>query len=299
MAHSHPHTKSERGKRALWWALLITTLFAIIQLIGGWLARSLALLADAAHMTTDVAALSLSLFALWIAKRPPSPRMTFGFYRAEILGAMISGMGLWVICFFLIYEAVRRLLSPHPVEGELVFIIACITLVFNCINIALLHRSRGENLNIRAAYLHILSDLLGNLGVLIAGGLIWLTQWNWIDPIITFLMTLLILFSSGRMLKEALEILMEATPRGLDVQEIAKALEKIEGVQEVHDLHLWTVSSGRIALSVHLVGAEEHSLLQKSRDLLMNQFKIEHTTIQVEPPDEFHRSSCYDCLQLD
>jgi cobalt-zinc-cadmium efflux system protein len=297
MGHEHGHGLDEvrsKGTRSIFIALCITLVFVLTQVVGGLISGSLALLADAAHMATDAISYVVALFAFWIAKRPASLRMSFGYYRAEILGAALSCLMLWAICGFLIYEAIRRMFAPPEVKGGLVFIIACITLVFNLITMAILYRSSKESLNVKAAFLHALSDLLGNFGVLLAGGLIYLTGWYIVDPILTILFTALILFSSWRMLTEATEILMQASPRQIDPMEVQEALIGLPGVQEVHDLHIWTVSSSRFAMSAHLVSPDPVATLQEAVGLVKKKFNISHCTLQVEKPEEFQRDLCYD-----
>lgn len=300
--HNHDHTNHSqcgdvrtRSTRVLKIGLGLILLFMLVQLIGGWLANSLALMADAAHMATDAASFALSLFAFWIAKRPASARMSYGFYRAEILGAVASGLMLWAISGVLIYAAILRILSPKEVEGGLVFIIALVTLLINLLMMRMLHDTQKENLNVKAAYLHVLSDLLGSLGVLIAGALIWFTGWNIIDPIFTILFTGLIVVSSWRMMREGLEILMEASPRRIDPNEVERALRSIPVVEDLHDLHIWTVSSGMLALSVHLISRQTERALDLAHEELKRRFQISHTTIQVEHPDTFQKEYCYDC----
>ncbi len=298
MGHGHDHSRA-KGVKAVTIALVITFVFALTQLIGGWIANSLALMADAAHMATDCASFGLTLFAFWIAARPATPRMSFGYYRAEILGALLSATALWVICAFLIYEAVGRILNPPPVEGGIVFIIACITLLFNLITMRILHGPQQDSLNVKAAYIHVLSDLLGNIGVILAGGIIWLTHWYLADPILTIAFTILILFSSGRMMWEAIEILMQASPRKIDPQAVSDLLLSLPTITQVHDLHLWTVTSGRIALSAHLVSTTPDAALDQAHQALKTQFHIEHQTLQVEHPDTFAAKYCADCQLVD
>ncbi len=297
--HHHSHLSNtemrKKGTRAVLIALVITLVFAATQLIGGFIANSLALMADALHMATDAASFCLTLFAFWVAKRPASPRMSFGYYRAEILGALISGAALWIICGFLIYEAVERIAHPPPVEGGIVFIIALITLIMNLVTMKILHGSSKDSLNVRAAYIHVLSDLLGNIGVIIAGAIIYLTGWYLADPILTIAFTALIIFSSGKMLWEAIEILMEAAPRSIKPREVILALTELPHIEEVHDLHVWTVSSGRIALSAHLVSYDPQASLEEAHKILDERFHIVHTTLQVEHPDRFETQYCFDC----
>jgi cobalt-zinc-cadmium efflux system protein len=302
--HNHDHARGmlsaldeahRRGMRAIQIALIITLCFMVIQFIGGLFARSLALIADAAHMLTDAASFLLSLFAFWIAKRPPSVRMSYGYYRAEIIGALASALALWVICAFLIYEAIRRFAHPAAVRGGLIFIIALVTLVMNLVTMGVLHRSQGESLNVRAAYLHVLGDLLGNIGVIIAGAIIFFTGWVIADPILTILFTLLILYSTLHVIKEGVEILMEAAPRGIDPMAVQQTLKELDSIEDVHDLHIWTVASGRYALSAHLISTKADVALNQAHEALAQKYGIEHMTLQVEHPEQFESKYCFDC----
>ncbi len=284
-----------RGTRAIKFALIVTLAFMAIQLIGGIIANSLALLADAVHMGTDAAAFVLSLFAFWMSRRPATSKMSYGYYRAEILGALLSSAALWVVSVFLIYEAIRRMAAPPEVRGGLVFIIALITLVMNLITMRILHGTQKESLNVRAAYLHVISDLLGNIGVLIAGAIIYFTGWYIADPILTILFMGLILWSTTKMVWEAVEILMEASPRKIDPDAVRQSLEALPTVVGVHDLHIWTVSSGRLAMSVHLLSRDEKRVLSEAHHMIADEYKISHMTIQIEDPDHFEKGYCYDC----
>jgi len=280
----HHHHAEGTGGRALTFALFITLTFMIIELLGGWIAHSLALITDAVHMATDVGSLLLALFVVWIAKKPPNRRLTYGYYRAEILGALISGLALWAICGFIIFEAVRRAMQPETVNGPMVVIISLVAISLNLLTMRVLHGSHKESLNLRAAYLHVVSDLLGNLGTLIAGVVVWTTGWNPADPILSIFIAILIVISAWRMIREAIEILMQASPRGLDLEEIERSLLSIEGVSEVHDLHAWTLATGRIALSVHLVG--QGDLLETVQELLHEKHHIDYHTIQIETTNQ-------------
>lgn len=293
--HGHDHEgHGHGGARALSIALVITIVFIFVQLIGGWFANSIALMADAAHMTVDAGSILLSLFALWITQRPVSGKMSYGYYRAEILGALISGLVLWMVSLFLIYEAIMRLFSPPAVRGETMFFIALATLCMNLLTMRILHGSQKDNLNIRAAYYHVLSDLLGSIGTLLAGLIIWLTGWRLADPILTLLFTALIFYSSWKLISEAVEILMEASPRKIDPEEVKKTLLSIPSVEEVHDLHIWTIGSGRLAMSVHLISREGDRVLPIAHQFLLDKHKIQHMTIQIEHPGSFQSKFCYD-----
>ncbi len=287
--HDHGHIKALHG--ALW----IAVVFMLVEVIGGWMANSLALISDALHMFTDVGALLLGLIVSKIAHRPSTPSMSYGFQRAEILGALVSAVSLWALCGVLSYEAIHRFFKPQAVEGQLVFWVATAGLLANLVMLKLLHPTRGQNLNVRAAYLHVLGDLLGSVGVIISGLILWIFGWNLIDPLITILFTLFILRGSGRVIRESISILMEATPEGIDPAAVKRELAAIEGVQEVHDLHIWSASIHRVALSVHLVADRPAEVLKTARESLEKTFNILHVTIQVEDSKDFESRYCYDC----
>ena len=290
----HGHGKHVHGK-ALNTALVIAFIFMIIEVIGGIAANSLALISDALHMFTDVGALVLSLVVLKIAHLPSTPKMSYGYHRAEILGALASALSLWALCGVLIYEAITRLIAPEEVKGPIVFVIASFGLIANLMMMRSLHASQGDNLNIRAAYLHVIGDLLGSVGVIIGGAVLWITGWNPIDPIITILFSLCIVYGSGKIIKQSISILMESTPDGFDPVEIQKDLCSIPGVKEVHDLHIWAVSAKKVALSAHLVAEHPHAALNEAHRLIEKKYHISHMTIQVEDPKHFEPKFCYDC----
>lgn len=275
--------------------MMVTCAFMVIEAVGGFWANSLALLSDAGHMLTDVGALLLSLFALWIARRPKTALMSFGYHRAEILGALASGLMIWLISGVLVFEAIMRLQHPEEVQGKIVFLIATIGLGANLVSMAMLHSERKENINVRAAYLHMLADSLGSVGAIIAGLVLWLTDWKPIDPIITIFFAVLMLYSSWSLVKEAVGILMESTPTGVDPHQVKEDLQAMPNVREVHDLHIWSVTTGRLALSVHIIAEKQEEILNAANELLKSRYGIVHTTIQVEHPDRFASERCYDC----
>lgn len=299
MAHNHSGCSHEHGKhvhkKALNSALIIAFIFMIVEVIGGIAANSLALISDAMHMFTDVGALVLSLIVLKIAHLPSTPKMSYGYHRAEILGALASALSLWALCGVLIYEAIHRLIAPPDVKGPIVFIIATIGLIANLFMMRTLHSHQGDNLNIRAAYLHIIGDILGSVGVIIAGALIWITGWNPIDPIISILFSLGIIYGSSKIIKQTVSVLMESTPEGIDPNTIEKDLKSIPGVREVHDLHVWSVSAKKVALSAHLIAEDTHAALNEAHRRIEENYKISHMTIQVEDPLHFEPKYCYDC----
>lgn len=306
--HSHLHNNDKNGYHdskgdihkaggtALGRALIAILFFMVVEFIGGFLANSLALMSDAAHMLTDSMALTLSLLAFWIAQRPSTSQMSFGYHRAEILGALISGLLIWFLTAILVYEAILRFKSPPEVKGGLVFVIATMGLIVNLIAAWILRSVHSGSLNLKAAYLHVLGDLLGSLGAIVAGLVIWLTAWTLIDPLVTLLIAGLLLYGSWKIVTQAVGVLMESTPRDIDPNEVRQLLEEVESVQEVHDLHIWSVSSGFLALSVHLVSTNQEDALAKANQALDKRYGIHHTTIQVEHPEKFQSDRCYDCI---
>jgi cobalt-zinc-cadmium efflux system protein len=267
------------------WVLGITAGFMAVEVVGGILSNSLALLADAGHMFTDVGALTLSLVAMRLAQRPPSPTKTYGYVRLEILAALVNGAALLFISGLILKEAWERVNSPPEVDGPLMMAVAVMGLGVNVAGAALLHRHVGESLNVRGAYLHVLGDLLGSVGTILAGVLILTLGWMMADPVISVLIALLILFGAWRLVREATDVLLEAAPRGLDVEQLVEDLRAIDGLEELHDIHVWTLTSGFIAMSGHGVIDD----LSMHRDILdqinekLNARGISHVTFQLEP----------------
>ena len=275
--------------------LALVLLYLVAEVIGGWWANSLALLADAGHMLSDAAALGLALFALWIAQRPADPRRTFGYYRAEILGALANGATLIAIAVYIFIEAFRRLAEPPEVMGGLMMGVACGGLAVNAIGLWILNSGKHGSLNVRAAWLHVLGDTLGSVGAIVAGILMWAFQWYWADPVASVLIGALVLYSAWALVKESVAVLMESTPQHLDVDQIRDGIMAIDGVLVVHDLHIWTITSGLNSLSAHVVvrdGADHAAVLRDVREALHEQFGIDHLTIQIEPAGFEERSIC-------
>jgi len=291
--HHHHHAPS--SEQALLAAILITLGFMIVELLGGWFSNSLALLSDGAHMLTDAGGLLLSYFALWMAKRPKTHQFSYGYHRAEVLGALASGLTIWIVAGFLVYEAIHRMSSPPEVRGPLVVLVATVGLVANLMSMRMLHGAKEHSLNLKGAYLHIFADMLGSICAIISGVVIWWKGWYPIDPILSLLFAGLILISSWELIRESVEILMEFAPAHIDARKVFQALQNLPNISEVHDLHVWTVNSNRAALSVHLVSSMPEQSLESARKLLKETFGIHHSTIQVEHPDKFHREDCYDC----
>ncbi len=273
-------------RRALWLALLLTAGFAIVEGVGGWLAGSLALLSDAGHMVTDVAALGMALFANAIGRRPPSLRASYGYGRAEVLAAFVNAIVLLGVVAAIVIEAVRRLLEPTPVAGTVVLGIAIAGLAVNIACAWLLSGNSGS-INARGAMLHVLGDLLGSLAAIIAGGVIMATGWMPIDPILSIVVALLILRSTLALLKQSTGVLMEGVPGHLDYNAIGQALARLPGVTGVHDLHVWNMTAERPALSAHIAladGTAWPQTLARAQRMLAQEFGIEHVTLQPDWP---------------
>jgi cobalt-zinc-cadmium efflux system protein len=269
-------------------ALGLTLVYMIAEAVGGWLTNSLALIADAGHMLTDVAAMSLTLAAIWFASRPATAKKTFGYYRLEILAAFVNGIALVLLSILVIWEAVERWNSPPAIDGVRLGIIAFGGLIVNIISAKLLHGNHEHDLNIRGAWLHVMGDLLGSIAALTAGILIWAKGWLWADPVTSILISLIIIFSSWRLISASVNVLLEGTPAHIDLSAVETTILETKGVDGVHDLHVWTISSGIDSLSAHIshVDTIEHSeLLVRVRDRLHQQFGIDHLTIQMETMD--------------
>ena len=271
------------------WALRIavglTGTFFIIELVGGWLTNSLALVSDAAHMFTDVAALSLSLFALWVASRPPSESKTFGYHRAEILAALVNGLALCLVVVWIVHEAYERLRMPEPVHSGAMMLVATGGLLINVVCAWLLAPRSETSLNLRAAFLHVLADLLGSLGAIAAGAIMFVTGWFAADAVAAAFIAILVLVSAWSLIREALDILMEAVPQHIDFQRLREELERVPGTDRVHDLHAWTLTTGQYALSAHAVidgSIDGERILEQMRQLLETRFDVRHVTIQLE-----------------
>lgn len=296
--HGQHNHRSARSKKSLAITLGLAAIYMLAELAGGLLTNSLALLADAGHMFSDVAALTLSLLALWIAERPPTSQRTYGYYRAEILAALSNGAMLVVIAIFILIEAYKRLHAPPEVQGSLMLGIAVGGLVINLVGLWILHSAKSDNLNVRGAWLHVMSDALGSLGAIMAGGLIWALHWYWADTVISILIAGLVIHAAWALLQESVAILMEGTPRGVDVDAVRDAMVDVAGVMAVHDLHMWTITSGLDALSAHVIVENNRpyqTLLKEMHDILHHRFGIDHTTIQIEPEDfEERQMACWD-----
>ncbi|WP_374723419.1 cation diffusion facilitator family transporter [Calidifontibacillus erzurumensis] len=292
--HGHDHHSSREGNRkGLTIALIITTGIMLLEFFGGLLTNSLALLSDSGHMLSDASSLALSLVAMWFAAKPASPSKTYGFYRFEILAALFNGITLFLIAGFIIYEAYGRFLSPPAVASGSMMLIAFIGLFANLMSMwALMKKGDIEgNVNLRSAYLHILGDALGSVGAILAGLSMYFFEWYIADPIISVVVALLILKSAWGVITHTIHILMEGTPTTINHQEVKKVLEEIPGVINIHDLHIWTITSGLNSLSCHIL-IEDHQdsqfVLQEAIIKIETIFHIKHATIQVEKSNLRH-----------
>ncbi len=275
------------NQRRLLVALSITGLMTIVELAGGLISNSLALIGDAGHMFTDTLALGLSLFALNLAKRPASQTKTYGYYRAEILAALVNGTILVLVSGYIFYEAYHRFVEPPEVRGGLMLIVAAIGLAANVVGISVLRSAGSRNLNVKGAFLHMWSDTLSSVGVIAAGAIILLTGRTIADPIISIIIGLLILRGAGGLVWESINILLEAVPKNLDVSRINDAVRKIKGVRDIHDVHLWAITSGMYAMSCHLLIEDQMvsnctQIVEEVNKTLSQEFGISHSTVQLE-----------------
>ena len=302
-AHPHAHGSAPRGSafdhgaqvhqrgddgpdvsRALKLALIITSIFLVAEVVGGVVSNSLTLLADAGHMLTDVGALAFSLFVAWLSRQPATPRRTYGYLRWEILAAFLNGAALLAVSAAIVWEAIARFRHPEPVQTGIMLVVAALGLVVNGFAAKLLHGGAGHSLNMRGAYLHVLSDLLGSVAALVAALLLRYFGWTIADPIASILMTVLIVRGSWSLVRESVDILLESTPAHIDVLEVRQALEAVADVESVHDLHVWTLTSGVVAMSAHAMVREagHHQRVLETMTAEAGRLGIHHTTIQLE-----------------
>jgi cobalt-zinc-cadmium efflux system protein len=295
---SHTHLRVSQGhdiKRRLTWALLITIGIFALEIVGGIFSNSLALKSDAGHLFGDVLALGLSLFAARVSMLPPTSKRTYGYHRSEVLAAVINGVTLFILAAYIFYAAYQRLLNPQAVRSTLMLVVAIIGLIANLIVLARLHRVAGENLNVRAAFLHVIGDMLGSVAV-VAGGLVMLTTGNYmVDPIISFFVAAIILLGAVDVLREGANVLLEGVPRSVNYDELKESVENVDGVISVHDLHIWTISSANLALSAHVTVSnqsmhESKRILTDISEILRKRYQIHHATLQLE---------CDCCIGLD
>lgn len=291
MAHSHSHGDHNhnhgRGadRRALTITFVLTAAFTVAEVVGGLITGSLALLADAGHMLSDALSLGVALFAVWLAGTPSTPSRSFGYKRAEILAALFNGATLVAISIWILIEAYHRFREPPEILGGWMLAVATLGLVVNVVGAMILSRSGGESLNLQGALRHVVADILGSVGAIAAALVILTTGWYYADPIISALIGLLVLGSSWKLLRDSTNVLLEGTPRGIDADEVGRSMAASAGVEEVHDLHIWTITSGFPALAAHvLVGRDEncHARRRDLEELLAREYGIEHTTLQVD-----------------
>jgi cobalt-zinc-cadmium efflux system protein len=284
VAHAHDHGRVE-SRRALAAALALTASYTAVEVVGGVLAGSLALLADAVHMLSDNVALAVALGAAWLASKPATSERTYGFKRAEVLAALANGVTLVALAIWIFVEAAMRLRDPAEVLGGWMLAIALVGMAVNVGAGVILSRARRHSLNVEAAFRHVFADLLGSIGVAIAAVAILVTDWVEADPLVSILIALLVLASAWSILRDSTEILLESTPRGIDADALGRRLAAAPGVVEVHDLHVWTITSGFPALSAHVLvrpGEDCHGRRRELERLLHDEFGIEHTTLQVD-----------------
>ncbi len=292
---AHSHRRPSDSSRRLSLVLALTTSYMIAETVGGWWTGSLALLADAGHMLTDVAALALALVALWFGSRPATPSKTFGYYRLEILAALINGVALIVISLLIFYEAYQRWYSPPPVRSKVMIAVATGGFLVNLVCAWILYGRHEIDLNIRGAWLHVIGDALGSVAAMVAGALMSVYGWYAADPLFSVLIGLLIVWSSWSLIRESTNVLLEGTPAHINLAAVENAILQTHGVEDVHDLHVWTITSGREALSAHVIHSHtvaQPQLLTELRSKLRDRFGVDHLTIQMETPqfddDTFH-----------
>ena len=282
-AHDHHHHHAVSTRR-LGWALAVTTALLVAEVVGGLLSNSVALLADAGHMLTDAGALGLSLVVARVSRRPATPQRTYGHLRWEILAAFLNGATLLLLSAWILVESVARLRAPEPIGGALMLGVAVAGLVANGISAWLLHGHQGDSLNLRGAYLHVLSDLLGSVTVILAALAVQWWGWAAADPLASIAVTLLIMRGAWRLVREAVDVLLEHAPAHIDAEALRAAMAEVRGVGAVHDLHVWTLTSGVVAMSAHAIAPDiqEHPRVLADLHEAAARFGIQHTTIQLE-----------------
>jgi cobalt-zinc-cadmium efflux system protein len=286
----HHHSKTPNNKQGLVIAIFITAIIMLLEFFGGLATNSLALLSDAGHMLSDVSSLVFSLLAMWLAVKPPTATKHFGFHRVEILAALFNGVTLFVIAGLILFEAYKRLLVPQPVSSISMMAIAAVGMVANMLSAWALVRQGNikDNINMRSAYLHIIGDALGSLGAIVAGLLMYFGNWYIADPIISAVVAVVILKGAFGVIRQAVHILMEGAPQTIDTAKVKLTLETIDGVVGIHDLRIWTITSGVYSLNCHLLidnSADYQTILQNATSQLQDGFKINYSTLQLEPQD--------------
>jgi cobalt-zinc-cadmium efflux system protein len=299
--HSHSEHCGHATTGILTKALIVTAAFMVVEIVVGLYANSLALLADSAHMATDVASLAISLMVSWVALKVRTPKMSFGYHRAEVLGGIFSGMMVWVLGGVLIYESYERFFEPRQVQAVWVIAVSSLGLLVNLYGMRLLHGAQEKHLHVRGAYLHLLGDLLGSVGAILSGVLIYWTGLVWFDSLISVLFALLVLASATRLIWESSGILMQATPNEVDTQKLSEELERLPGLLGVHDLHVWAMTPGRLNASAHLVCKKDVDLRRATeirslaQEVLHKHYEIHHTTFQLEFEGQNTDQPCGNC----
>jgi cobalt-zinc-cadmium efflux system protein len=299
MNPAHPHSPHElrflHSRRRLLLTFITQLIFFGVELAGGLLTNSLALIADAGHMLSDVAALGLSLLALVYAQKPHTAKKTYGYHRLEILAALVNGLILWGMAAYILFDAYGRFYHAPKIPSVPLMIIAGLGLLVNLLGVVILYPTKDRSINLKSAFLHLLADSLGSVAAIGAGLAIYFQGWYWFDPLAASVIALLIILGSWQLVGEAADILMEATPKHIDFHEVAQALEKHPGVEEIHDLHIWSISSGIFSLSVHVVLSDSRDrdcLTGELEELLAQRFGLEHVTIQLEGPGYLNPRIC-------
>jgi len=285
MSAGHDHGAAGASERNLWIVLGLTTAFMVAEIVGGLLTGSLALISDAAHMFTDAAALAIALAAIRIGRRAADHKRTFGYYRFEILAAAFNAVVLFLVAGYILYEAYQRFRSPPEIHSAGMLVIASIGLVVNFIGMRLLRGGAESSLNVKGAYLEVWADMLGSVGVIVAAVVIYFTGWAWVDAAVAAAIGLWVLPRTWKLLRESMNILLEGVPLDVNLDEIEQALLAVPGVGEIHDLHIWALSSGKNSLTVHAVlaaGGDEQTVLRQATELLASRFSIRHVTVQIE-----------------
>ena len=287
MGHDHDHgLGSIRHEKPLWWALALTTGFLAVEILGAWLTNSLALLSDAAHMATDALALGVALVAVRLSRRPPDAKRTFGYARLEAIGALINGGMLFIVAAFILWEAVGRFRHPPELATPGIFVIAAVGLVVNLLAMRLLKAGSEESLNMKGAYLEVWSDMLGSVAVMLGAAIIWFTGWRVIDPILAVLIGLWVLPRTVSLVREAVHVLLEGVPKGMDLAAVRDAMQATPGVDSIHDLHVWSLSSQQPAMAAHVVVDRDDVGLSAVRvalsTMLADRFDLHHVTLQME-----------------
>ena len=284
--HPHPETHIRLLGKAVW----LTAIFFVVEIVGGFLSNSLALLSDAGHMLSDILALSISLYAAYVSRKAPTAQKSYGYYRTEVLAALFNGVILAVVIGLIFYEAAHRLFEPHPVNSPAVIAVGSAGLLVNLMAAFLLHGH--QDLNLKGAYYHVITDALGSVAAILAGVLIYFTGWYPFDPLLSFLIGLLVIYSAWTLVRDSISILMESVPRHLDPALIRQSVLLCEGVENIHDLHIWSIGSRSHALSAHIKippQRDPSEIRSRVEQLLRSEFDLDHTTLQVEV-----RESCFD-----